>query len=168
MTDNTPTADSETKSAPVTNLPLVIHAQYLKDLSFENPQAPDTLKSGLVTPTMDVQIGLESSPKSEVGLSNLYEVSLRLTVKATRPDQTIFIADMKYAALVSLDGVPEEHHAPLLLIEVPRVIFPYARQILGTTVISGGYPPLYLNPIDFSALFRERFAGHIGSVTTPA
>lgn len=168
MDDEIPTATSGTAATPVTNLPMVIHAQYVKDLSFENPQAPDTLKNGLPAPTMDVQIGLESSPRSEQGMKNLYEVSLRLTAKASRPEQTVFIADMKYAALISLADVPDEHHPALLLIEAPRIMFPFARQILASAIVAGGYPPLYLNPVDFTALFRERFSAGTGSVVTAA
>lgn len=157
------TEPEKTQAKP---LPINILAQYVKDLSFENPNAPDSLKSNAASPNMDVQVSLESAPRTEAGFENLHEVTLRLVAKATRPEQTVFIAEMKYGALVSLPGVPEDKQPAILLVEIPHLMFPFARQILANAISAGGFPPVYLNPIDFAALFRERFAQQMGSVTT--
>ncbi len=138
--------------------PVVIHAQYLKDVSFENPNAPETLKQGKGGPDMDVNINLSAREIEEESMKDLYEVTLMLSATAKREDTTYFLAEIQYAALVALSGLPEKQHHPMLFIEVPRMMFPFARQILGDLTAQGGYPPLLLNPVDFQAMYIERFA----------
>ena len=111
------------------NLPLRVHAQYIRDVSFENTDA-----------------------------KGIYEVALKVTVNATRDEKTVFIAEVEYGAVVELSQVPEEKHHPLLLIEVPRMMFPYVRQIMSDLTQNGGYPPLMLNPVDFGQIYMQRFA----------
>ena len=137
--------------------PVVIHAQYLKDLSFENPSAPDSLKSGKGGPEMDVNINLSAKEVEETNMMDLYEVTLMLSATAKKEDKVYFLAEIQYAALVSLSGLPEKQHHPMLFIEVPRMMFPFARQILGDVTAQGGFPPLLLNPVDFQAMYIERF-----------
>lgn len=139
-------------------MPVVIHTQYVKDVSFENPNSPETLRPGKAAPEMDINISMDAKKIEEANPDeNLFEVVLKLGAKATREDKAMFLAEIDYAALVSLPGVAKENHHPLLLIEVPKVIFPFARQLLAELTQSGGYPPLLLNPVDFRTLYIEQF-----------
>ncbi len=157
MTENSnETGNSQAQSGP--QMPVVIHAQYVKDVSFENPNAPETLRGGQGGPEMEINISMDARKLEASAEENLYEVVLKLTARALRSGQTLFLCEIHYAALVSLPGVPQESHHPLLLIEVPRTIFPFARQLLGELTQSGGYPPLLLNPVDFRALYQEQFS----------
>lgn len=157
MTTSEPISETiSAKSAPV-----VVHAQYIKDLSFENPNAPYSLRAGTVGPDMDVNINLGAKEIEDEKAPGLYEVTLMLSATAKKEDKVYFIAEVQYAALVSLAGLKENQHHPMLFIEVPRIMFPFARQILGDVTGQGGYPPLLLNPVDFQAMYIERFADEL-------
>ncbi len=146
----------DTASKKDHGLPLTIHAQYIKDLSFENPNAPATLieKEG-GAPTMDVNVNLDSMPMAKEGQ---FEVTLTVNMAAKRNDTTLFIAELVYGVVASVsDAVTQEHVHPLLMIEVPKMAFPFARQILCDAVIGGGYPPLLLNPVDFEGLYIAQY-----------
>ena len=139
------------------SLPVMIHAQYIKDMSFENPLAPDSLRVGQNKPEMDIDISMESTPIEDDKIKNLYEVVLNLSATAKREGEVAFIAELAYGVTVSLGDLPEDQHHPFLLIEVPRQAVPFARQILGTITQQGGYAPLLLNPVDFQAMYMQRF-----------
>ncbi len=95
-------------------------------------------------------------------IKDLYEVALTISATATREDQTVFIAEVNYGVTVSVaEEVPQDSHHPLLLIEIPRMAFPFARQIMANMTSQGGYPPLLLTPVDFQALYMERFKKEI-------
>lgn len=144
------------------DLPITIHAQYVRDLSFENPEAPDSMRANLPVPEMNVNIGMDARSLEDDDIKNLYEVALTVSATAERDGKTVFIAELMYGVTVSIgDVVPEDQHHPLLLIEIPRIAFPFARQILATTTSQGGYPPLLLTPVDFQALYMERFKDEI-------
>ncbi len=143
-------------------LPVTIHTQYVRDISFENPNVPNTLRAGLGMPEMDVSISMDARPLSDENIKNLYEVGLSISAKATRADQVVFIAEIIYGVTVSIDeSVPEDVHHPMLLIEIPKYAFPFARHLLATVTQQGGYPPLLLNPVDFQALYMQRFKDEI-------
>lgn len=140
------------------DLPVTIHAQYIRDLSFENPQAPGSLRAGQGMPEMNVNIGMDARLLKDDEIKNLYEVSLTVSATAQRDNKPVFICEVSYGVTVSLgDAVPEDQHHPLLLIEIPKFAFPFARQVLATVTSQGGYPPLLLNPVDFQSLYMERF-----------
>lgn len=141
---------------PNANLPLTIHAQYIKDLSFENPNAPASLKNkDGGAPVMDVNVNIDSNPLADKGM---FEVTLKVNMSAKRADQTLFFAELVYGVVASIsESVPEQHVHPLLMIEVPKMAFPFARQILCDAVIGGGFPPLLLNPVDFEALYIAQY-----------
>ena len=139
------------------NMPIVVHAQYLKDVSFENPGTPASLRPGQSGPQMDVGINLEAHPVADDKIKSLYEVTVQLRVNATREGQPLFLAHVDYGIAVSLTDLPENQHHPVLLIEVPKLAFPFVRQILADLVQNGGYPPLLMTPVDFGALYMERF-----------
>lgn len=145
------------------NLPIIIHAQYIKDMSFENPNTPDSLKGSGKAPDMDVNIGMDARKIKDDNMPHLYEVALNVRAEATNDGKTVFLAELQYGMTVSLNDVPEDQHHPLLLIEIPRMAFPYARQILSDMTIQGGYPPLLLNPVDFQALYMDRFKDEIAA-----
>ena len=146
------------QSIPSQNQPYTIHAQYVRDASFENPNAIDVLRSNQALPEMDVNIGMDARKIEGSNFPNFYEVALNIRTEAKRGDDTIFIAELQYGVAVSIDNsVPQDSHHPLLLIEVPRIAFPYARKIISDLTVDGGYPPLLLNPVDFQALYVQRF-----------
>jgi preprotein translocase subunit SecB len=147
-----------TQDIQAKGLPLVIHAQYIKDVSFENPNAPTTLMPGRAGPEMDININLGAREIEDDKQKDLYEVTLMLSATAKKDELVYFIAEVQYCALASLNGVPHNQHHPMLFIEVPKLMFPFARQILSDLSAQGGYPPLLLNPVDFHAMYVERFA----------
>ncbi len=130
---------------------LRILAQYIKDASFENPNAPDSLRSDQDSP----QIGINIEIGRQMMDDNTVEVVLMLSAKAERGDKPVFLCELEYAGLFTFAGVPEEHLQPMILIECPRLLFPFARQIMAELTQNGGYPPILLEPPDFAAMFRD-------------
>lgn len=128
--------------------------QYIKDLSFENPGAPKSLRPSDKAPSLDVNVNVNARPQSE----SEFEIELKLEARATRGEETLFIAEVNYGGLFRVRNVPQEHMHPLLLIECPRLLFPFARQIIADATRQGGFPPLMIDPIDFAALYRQRMA----------
>jgi preprotein translocase subunit SecB len=127
-------------------------AQYSKDFSFENPNAPQSLMQQQAQPTMNIQVNV--APKQ---LSNTdFEVELKLDGKAEAGNQVLFAFELIYAGIFHLQGIPPDSVGPLLMIECPRLLFPFAREIIASAVITGGFPPLLLDPIDFVALYQQR------------
>ena len=130
---------------------LFINAQYLKDLSFENPNPLDAYKKN---EKPDINVNVNTSVKKLP--DNAFEVTLDIKTEAKQKDGKLaFIAEVSYSGIFTLNKVPPEHEKPLLLIEAPRMLFPFARNVLAETTRDGGYPPLMLNPIDFAALFHK-------------
>jgi preprotein translocase subunit SecB len=134
----------------------VIHVlgQFLKDLSFENPGAPASLQPSSTTPKLNVNVNVNARPQSETD----FEVELKLEANATRGDDTLFIVEVTYAGVFQVRNLPKEHVQPVLLIECPRLLFPFARQIVADATRQGGFPPLMIDPVDFAALYRQRVA----------
>lgn len=135
-------------------------SQYVKDLSFENPNAPGIFTAQGLNPSIDVQFGLASNQVGE----DVYEVSMKIEVKATQEGQTAFLVDLTYAGLFGLRNLPEEHVQPFLLGEAPRLMFPFARRVLADATRDGGFPPLMLDPIDFGGLYMANAAAQAGGV----
>jgi preprotein translocase subunit SecB len=161
MADDKKTDIKEQAQQTAPDMPINILAQYIRDLSFENPQAPDSLKGGQKPPEMELNIGMDARKIESKEVENLYEVVLNLRAAAMRDKDPVFVTELQYGVTVAINGVPEENHHPLLLIEIPRLAFPYARQIMSEVTVQGGYPPLMLNPIDFQALYMERYKDEI-------
>ena len=132
--------------------PITINVQYVKDLSFENPNAPASL---VQQESPDVELRVDVGAR-QLG-PNLFEVLLSINASAKHADDVAFLVECAYAGVVTLN-VPEEHLQPVLLIEVPRLLFPFARSIVANAVRDGGFPPLMVQPIDFLDLFRRRMA----------
>lgn len=127
-----------------------ILGQYIKDLSFENPNAPGSLQQG-EQPKLDINVNVGAQQMGD----DQFEVVLTLNAKAERPDLVMFNVELIYAGLFRLSGVPQEHMHPFVMIECPRMIFPFARNILAEATRNGGFPPLLLDPIDFALLYRQ-------------
>ena len=132
-----------------------INAQYVKDLSFEGPNLPMILSEMKTAPSISVNIDV----KANKGADKVYTVDLTVKTKAVKPDdqKVVFICELTYGGLVTLD-VPAEHVEPLLLVEIPHLLFPYARSIIANTTREAGLPPLQINPVDFAALYRQRLS----------
>jgi preprotein translocase subunit SecB len=130
-----------------------ILGQYLKDLSFENPNSPQSL-SQQGQPEINVQVNVNAKPAGQ----NEFEVELHLEAKATHSGKSMFAADLLYAGVFRLENVPQEALHPIVLVECPRMLFPFARQILADATRNGGFPPLMLDPIDFASMYQRRLA----------
>ena len=146
-------------------------AQYVKDMSFENPNAP-AVYQWQSQPQMDVQFNIGSQP---VG-PDVHEVVLKIDIAAKSAEGTAFQMELVYGGLFALRNIPEDQLQAFLLAEAPRLLFPFARRIISDATIDGGFPPLLLDPIDFAGLYMQRAAqqqaeasgGQAGDVTGQA
>ena len=152
-------------SEPVGNgndsLPQVgVLAQYVKDLSFENPNAP-AVYQWQSQPQMDVQFNIGTQPAG----ADIHEVSLKIDITAKADEGTAFRIELLYAGLFALRNIPAEQLQPFLLAEAPRMLFPFARKIIADAAIEGGFPPLRLDPIDFAGLYMQSAAQQAADAT---
>ena len=128
-------------------------SQYVKDLSFENPNAPASYQwQG--APQIDVQFNIGADGVGE----NLFEVTLKIDVSSKTDEGTAFVIDLKYAGLFGVRNVPDDQLQPFFLAEAPRILFPFARRVIADAVRDGGYPPLLLEPIDFNGIYLQQLA----------
>lgn len=128
-------------------------AQYVRDLSFENPNAPASLQNESDTkPAIDVNVNVGGRKAGD----DVYEVELKLTVSSKKDDQVSFVVELSYASLFGIRNVPEEAIGQIMLIQAPTLMFPFARRIIADAVRDGGFPPLMLDPISFEALYRQQ------------
>jgi preprotein translocase subunit SecB len=130
---------------------LSVVAQYIKDLSFENPNAPKSL-AGSQQPQIAIQINVNARPT----VDNDVEVELALNGKAEANGSVLFNFELLYGGVFRIRNVPQDSMNALVLIECPRLLFPFAREIIANTVRNGGFPPLLLDPVDFVSLYRQR------------
>lgn len=130
--------------------------QFIRDMSFENILARKPVE-GEVQPDIQVQVALDGRKRGE---GNQYEVTTKfnITSKNKGSDAVLFVLELEYAGLFQIDNIPNEQLHPFLLIECPRMIFPYVRRIVGDVTRDGGFPPLNLDNIDFVALYRQQLA----------
>ena len=134
-----------------------ILAQYIKDLSVENPSAPQVY-SWQVQPSLDVQFNIGVSPAAD----DVHEVTLKMEVTAKSDNGVHFVIDLSYGGLFGLRNLPDEALQPFLLIEAPRLLFPFARQIVADAVTNSGFPPLLLDPIDFTSAYMSQVQAQQG------
>lgn len=154
MAEETGTDNGEQFANGEDNQPQVgIISQYIKDLSFENPNSP-AVYQWQGQPRIDVQFNIGSQQAAE----DVYEVALKVDISAEAEQGTAFKVDLMYAGLFGLRNVPEENLQPFLFAEAPRLLFPFARRIISDAIQDGGFPPLLLDPIDFGALYLQRLA----------
>ena len=163
---------SQTSAAPQTadqqrQPPLVVNIQYVKDLSYEVPGAPGIFTQLRAQPAVNINLDVQARRVQEG--QSVYEVSLMIRAEAQEPAAsqggngqtpgpatTIFVAELTYAGVFTLTGLPDNAMEPVLLVECPRILFPFARNILADVTRDGGFPPVLLQPIDFVALWQAR------------
>lgn len=131
-----------------------ILAQFIRDLSFENPRAPDSLRSAGAPP--DIDMGVEMNAKGRP--DGLFEVELKLSCRADRSGEPVFHIELLYGGLFAVEGVAPENMETVLLIECPRFLFPFARRIISDLTTEGGFPPFMIDPIDFQGIYFARKA----------
>jgi preprotein translocase subunit SecB len=139
-----------------------ILAQYIKDLSVENPSAPQVY-SWQVQPSLDVQFNIAVNPAAE----DVHEVTLKMEITAKSDNGVHFVIDLSYGGLFGLRNLPEDALQPFLLIEAPRLLFPFARQIVADATSNTGFPPLLLDPIDFTGAYVAQLQAQQGSGAAP-
>lgn len=137
-----------------------ILAQFVRDFSFENPRAPDALRTGAAQPQIDLGVEMNARGRDD----GLFEVDLKLSARASRDDGPLFVVELLYGGVFQITGVGAEDIEPVLLIECPRFLFPFARRIIADVTGEGGYPPFLLDPIDFAGVYAARKSeeGQIG------
>ncbi len=150
MTNDTGAPAIDPNAGPSLN----VIAQYVKDFSFENPNAPSSLAPQQTQPEISINVNVGAQPLSQTE----FDVDLKLEAKAMSGDSVLFAVELVYSGLFRIQNVPEEHLHPFVLIECPRLLFPFARQILADSTRNGGFPPLMLDPIDFVALYQQNAA----------
>jgi len=131
-----------------------ILAQFIRDLSFENPRAPDALRPSQDQPQIDLGVEMNARGRED----GLFEVDLKLSAKANRSDGPLFIVELLYGGVFQITGVQPDEMEPVLLIECPRYLFPFARRIIAEVSSEGGFPPFLLDPIDFAGVYAARKA----------
>jgi preprotein translocase subunit SecB len=129
-------------------------AQYVKDLSFENPNAPRSMAPSSQQPAINIQINVDASPMTDTDV----EVTLRLEGKAESQGMLLFGFELVFCGVFRIQNVPADSMQAVILIECPRLLFPFAREIIANVTRNGGFPPLLLEPIDFVSLYRQRLA----------
>lgn len=151
-----PSLQTETPEGPG----IRILAQFIRDLSFENPRAPEALRAGAAQPQIDLGVEMNARGRDD----NLFEVDLKLSARAQRDDGALFVVELLYGGVFQITGVAAEDIEPVLLIECPRYLFPFARRIIADVTSEGGFPPFMLDPIDFAGVYASRKAEAEGQV----
>ncbi len=136
--------------------------QYIKDFSFENPNAPQSLGPQQNGPQISIQVNVNAKQLAETD----FEVEIKLDGGAGEGTGTLFKFDLTYCGIFRAINVPPEQLGPVVMIECPRLLFPFARQIIADAVRNGGFPPLYIDPIDFGALYAQRMQGEAAAAVS--
>lgn len=150
---------AETGPVPAIN----VMVQYTKDFSFENPNAPRSLGPQERPPNISIQVNVNARQVAE----NDFEVSLLLEGTAGEGQGLLFKFELDYAGLFRLHNFAPQDRHPVVMIECPRLLFPFARQIIAEAVRGGGFPPLYIDPVDFAALYRKRMSETAAAAPPP-
>ncbi|MFZ1814861.1 MAG: protein-export chaperone SecB [Rhizobiaceae bacterium] len=162
-TDDSKSANAGTEAgagAQQQNGPMLsVLAQYVKDFSFENPHAPNSLRPRQTSPEINININVGANAMSQTE----FEVTLKLDAKALAEKELVFNVELTYAGIFRLQGLPQEAMQPALLIECPRLLFPFARQIVSDATRNGGFPPLMIDPVDFARLYQSKLTEGAGA-----
>ena len=129
-----------------------VEAQFIKDLSFENPVGPNATDIVTQTPEVNIEVSTNARPLE----GDKYEVAIVIRGEAKTPETTVFIVELTYAGVLTISNAPQDAIGPILLIEGARLLFPFARNIVADVSRDGGFPPLLINPIDFAELYRDQ------------
>ncbi len=152
------TAGEEENTSPMLN----IVTQYVKDLSFENPNAPTSLHPNMGVPEVEIGVNVQAEQNGE----GVYNIQIQLNAKATHGDQTAFLVELIYGGLFNIKNFPQDAMEPLCMVECPRLLFPFARRVVADATRDGGYSPLLLDPIDFAGLYQRHKAQQAANVST--
>jgi preprotein translocase subunit SecB len=131
---------------------LNVLAQYIKDFSFENPNAPRSLQPVQQQPAINIQINVSAKPLADSDV----EVELKIEGKAETSGSILFEFELLYGGVFRLQNIPQPDMHPIMMIECPRLLFPFAREIISSAVMNSGFPPLRIDPVDFVGLYRQR------------
>ncbi len=151
--ESTEESNGGAEDAGAVQTPLTIGAQYIKDLSFENPLGPEALATMNEAPSIDLEI----NPSAQALQGDIYEVTLFIRGEAKNGETSVFIVELTYCGIITLNGMTEADIQPVLLIEGARHLFPFARAIIADVTRNGGYPPLLINPMDFASAYIEKY-----------
>jgi preprotein translocase subunit SecB len=155
MTDTAAFGDTRTTPSPNggdVGPGMRILAQYIRDLSFENPHAPESLRAAGGQPSIDLGVEISARPRPD----ELFEIDLKLTATARAQNDVTFQVELVYGGLFHIVGVPEADLEAVLMIECPRFLFPYARRVISDLTSEGGFPPFLIDPLDFAAVYAAR------------
>ncbi|HEY0353920.1 MAG TPA: protein-export chaperone SecB [Enterovirga sp.] len=150
MAENPPANGTEGEAGPALNA----LAQYAKDISFENPNAPRSLTPQQESPQISIQVNVNAKQLAETD----FEVDLSLEGNAKTGNEVLFAFELTYSGVFRVRNIPQDQMHAVIMIECPRLLFPFARQIVADCVRNGGFPPLYIDPIDFVGLYRQKSA----------
>lgn len=150
MSDDAPSPSGDAPAQAPTQIRIL--GQYVKDLSFENPAAPDSMRGDAANPQIELNLGVGVTPRPD----SSYEVVLTVRAEAKRDTTVVFIAELAYGGWFQFANAPQDLIEPLVRVEAPRMLFPFARRILADVTRDGGFPPLFLEPIDFGALYMQQ------------
>ena len=156
--DTAPTANGTDNAAAETGIRIL--AQFVRDLSFENPRAPESLRAAATQPSIEMGVEMNARGRDD----GFYEVDLKLSARASRDDGPVFHVELLYGGVFQIDGVSADNLEPVLLIECPRFLFPFARRVIADVTSDGGFPPFLLDPIDFAGVYAARKAQAEGQV----
>jgi preprotein translocase subunit SecB len=141
-------------SSPSGPQQLIINAQYIKDLSFENPRAPQSLIQQSTQPEVEINVDVKARNLGP----ELYEVVLTINATARAQGEPVFLVELAYGSVVTVKNTTAEVLPGLILVETPRIVFPFARAVIANATRDGGFPPLMINPIDFAELLQRQQA----------
>jgi len=144
------TAANNSAGAPTLN----ILTQYIRDLSFESPNAPNSLRQREKAPAINIGINVNANAMGD----DMYDVTLSVNARAGEENDVLFNIELVYGGVFRVQNFPQEHMMPIIFIECPRLLFPFARQIMADVSRNGGFPPLMIDPIDFAAMYQQRMA----------
>src|SRR6516225_2299258 len=148
---------------PIEPQQLILNAQYIKDLSFENPRAPQSLIQQTAQPDVEINVDVKANNLGP----EVFEVVLTINATARTQGETVFLIELAYGSVVTIKNATAELLPMLVLVETPRIVFPFARAVIANATRDGGFPPLMINPIDFAELLRRQQAAQAtGSVNT--
>ena len=140
------------QTSPAAALPLAINWQYVRDLSFESPRAPQIFVQQGQAPQVSIQVRVDARPIGE----NTFEIVLVIEASAKTGEEPVFLVELEYGGIFTAAAMPADALTPLLMIEGPRLLFPFAREIVASVTRNAGFPPLLINPIDFAELYRQQ------------
>ena len=159
MAENPAGNGAQADNAPALNA----LAQYAKDFSFENPNAPRSLTTQQQQPQIGIQVNVNAKQMGDTD----FEVDLKLEGDAKVGNDVLFAFDLTYSGIFRVQNIPQDQIHPVIMIECPRLLFPFARQIVADAVRNGGFPPLYIDPIDFVGLYRQKAAQAQAGAASP-